>query len=240
MNRKIITLFVLTAAISAVKLNAQCTPDTNLTKPGYSPDTLQHVTANVAYSQSISVLTPHDTTVNFNGNLVSARVDSIKATDVKGLPSGIIYTCQHPRCVFLWDTVRCVELHGTTSQGGVFPLRIMVTYYALLAGTFKVAQKDSITRFTLIVDGGVNSLLDHTKPGVHLYPNPASGKVYIASGSQLNPALIKVFSINGVEQFVSIKQEGNLMVLDLKNLAEGIYLVQTELGVQRLVLGKND
>jgi hypothetical protein len=233
MIRKILFGVVL-AVCSSTAAVAQCIPDTSLKSTGYSPQSLPNASVGVAYKESLSVRTPHDTTIIIVGSPVSARVDSIKATAVKGLPPGFSYVCQHPRCVFLWDTTRCVEIVGTTNQGGVYPIKIMITIYAFVANSINMAQKDSIDRFTLIVDGGTSAIIDNTRPGIFAYPNPVAGKLFITGPTAEKAGDIQILDTKGTVVSVKITLENGVWVADMGSLAAGIYLVKTEFGVKRV------
>jgi hypothetical protein len=228
-------LFLSLALIVAVAGSAsgQCIPDATLISPGYRPDTLEHAKVNVPYSQTISVRTPRDTSMVVAGQNVTARVDSIKATSVTGLPPGLTYKCQNPRCVFLWDTTRCVEIYGTPTNGGVYPITINVTYYAKVSG-FSVAHKDSIKRFTITVDGSTTAVLDNSKPNVFAFPNPVSAKLYISGASATCAKKIQIFDLKGALQAVRIYAENGLWIAEMGALTPGVYLLQTDFGVKRI------
>ena len=124
--------FFVTAFIWTASLTGQtCTPDNSLTKPGFLPAVLPSAVVNTPYNQGISVLVFRDTNTIIFGSKVPVKIDSIKVLKINGLPPGMNYKCQHPRCVFLWDTVRCISFYGTPTQSGSYPLKIHVRAFGV-------------------------------------------------------------------------------------------------------------
>jgi hypothetical protein len=172
--------FFATAFIWAVSLTGQnCVPDTNLKKSGFLPVALPPAIVNTPYNQGISVLTFRDTYTTVLGSKVPVKIDSIKVLNITGLPSGINFKCQHPRCVFLWDVVRCISFYGTASQAGSYPLKIYVRAFAKVGGFTPTTQNDSISSYTLEVVSGTASLWQTAASSFRVSPNPASNIVEI-------------------------------------------------------------
>lgn len=172
--------FFATAFICAASLSGQtCIPDKSLTKSGFLPAVLPAAVVNAPYNQGISVLTFRDTYTTVLGSKVPVKIDSIKVLRINGLPSGINFKCQHPRCVFLWDTVRCISFYGTATQVGSYPLKIHVRAFAKVAGFTPTTQNDSISSYTLEVVNGTASLWQPVSASFRVSPNPANDMVEI-------------------------------------------------------------
>ena len=65
----------------------QCVPDTNITSPGYSPDSatgLPHAIVGVPYSTVVQVLVP--------ATYTTYNLDSVVLGSVTGLPAGFSYS----------------------------------------------------------------------------------------------------------------------------------------------------
>jgi hypothetical protein len=167
-------------AVSAFSANAQiCTPDTSLKVSGFLPAQLPEAEQDSFYNESISVLTFRDTFQQIGQLKLPVRVDSIKVTNIKGLPPGLTYKCQHPRCIYLWDTVRCVSIYGTPTQYGLFPIKIYVRAFAKLNGSASIQQNDSISRFVMVVNGPSASTKTVTNT-ITISPNPVQDYLQIS------------------------------------------------------------
>ncbi|MBL7812073.1 MAG: T9SS type A sorting domain-containing protein [Bacteroidetes bacterium] len=214
-------LFCLVFAGAAFQANAQiCTPDTSLKTPGYKPAALDRQQEGVAFEQIISVLSVRDTFRMVGTVKIPVKVDSIKVTGVVGLPAGVSYQCLHPRCIFVWDTVRCIRIYGTVAQAGVYPLKIAALGYAKLGST-PITQGDTIRQFILNVDGTA-AWLQPVVPGEwSLYPVPSSDKLFVTGLSSLP----RCFSAQGKEVFPSASIRQNVITLGLDNLPSGIYWI---------------
>ncbi|MFN5218797.1 MAG: hypothetical protein ACK5CL_08515 [Sphingomonadales bacterium] len=172
--------FFATILLWAASATSQtCVPDTNLKKSGFLPVSLPPAKVNIPYNEGISVLTFRDTHTIVLGSKVPVKIDSIKVLSIGGLPAGINYKCQHPRCVFLWDVVRCISFYGTASQAGSYPLKIYVRAFAKVGGFTPTTQNDSISSYTLEVVNGTASLSQPNSTSFRVSPNPANDVVEI-------------------------------------------------------------
>lgn len=172
--------FFATAFICAMTLNAQsCMPDSSLKKPGFSPAALTKAVVNTYYNEGISVLTVRDTFTTALGPKWPVKIDSIKVLNVGGLPPGMSYKCQHPRCVFLWDTVRCISFYGTPAVSGSYPLKIYVRAFVKIGGFTPQTKDDSISSYTLEIAGNPASVWQSASASFQVYPNPGNDFVEI-------------------------------------------------------------
>ena len=205
-------------------LNAQtCTPDFALKKSGFLPAVLPAASANTFYNQGVSVLTFRDTYRMVGIIKVPIQVDSIKVTGIAGLPSGFSYRCQHPRCVYLWDTVRCISIYGTATKTGTYPLKIYLKAFAKLAGSTAITQNDSISSYTLDVVDNTSGKVEITGKGFSLFPNPADNKLTIVDQNPTENWYITDLSgrkINA-KPYVSGNQH---ICFETVALAQGVYI----------------
>ncbi|MDA0682434.1 MAG: hypothetical protein O2781_03680, partial [Bacteroidetes bacterium] len=155
------TLLTLTLALAFIGAQAQCTPDPQYTAAGIYPDSttgLSPATVGLAYNQNITIITPTDTVVDYNGNMVPVTIDSINLTSVTGLPPNFAYACNPPSCGFPGGTIKCAELYSTinpiASDVGVYNIIFKTTAYAKvnLAGiSLPITQVDTIDYYYIEV-----------------------------------------------------------------------------------------
>jgi len=221
-------------AVVSSGLQAQnCTPDPALTIPGILPATLPKGNINTPYSQSITVMLFKDTNVTLQGAPVLAKIDSMVMKSIDGLPNGLGYICKNYKCVFLPMTASCVELNGTPTEGGVFPLKIPVQVYAKVFGSIPVVQPDTIRTYVLTIEGGSANVMDLNQvEGLKIYPNPSNGEVQILAKSQP-----RIFDLSGREIYVNWLNKDNLVYhLNVADWKSGMYLVLSNGTSQKLVV----
>lgn len=241
MIRKIIFSLLFVVLSGAVeKLNAQiCTPDTSLRKAGYKPAALPVVKQDSQYNESITVLVKRDTYRMVGATKINVKIDSVKATSVIGLPSGYSYKCQHPRCVFLWDTVRCVTIFGKTSQSGTFPILIPVIGYAKI-GSSSLIQSDTIRDFTLIVEGDPASVHQAIRlQGWTVKPMPVQDVIKIYSEKHEPANAWKLYTPTGKELPVKFEGNNGIYTATTQNLSAGIYLIGNGNVFQKIIISAN-
>lgn len=228
MIKQIITLLAISLSTS---LWAQdCIPDTSLKKPGYKPDSLPPAIINIAYKQTITVQSFKDTYRMIGSVKIPVTIDSIIVTSIKNLPAGITYKCLHPKCRFLPLINSCVELSGTPQQPGIYPIKIMITAYAKLNGTTAINQKDSITKFRMIVNGTANTKLQSVSPDEQLvvYPNPASGRLHVFAGWNTHASQIAIYNTTGKNTMLKpVSTVNNTLIYNIEGLPQGIYFLKS-------------
>lgn len=221
---KHIFLIVSTVLASRATMAQICTPDTSLKVSGFLPAQLPDAELDSFYNESISVLTFRDTFQQIGQLKLPVRVDSIKVTKITGLPPGISYKCQHPRCVYLWDTVRCVSIFGTPTKTGTFPIKIYVRAFAKLNGSASIQQNDSISRFTMTVNGLTAGIKPDSKyNGFSVHPNPAKTNIFIR-GAVATSSGWKITDLSGRNTFVPQINHADSSI-DIKNLKPGMYII---------------
>lgn len=225
MIRKILFLGIFICAKS-LGLHAQCTPDTSLKTPGFSPISLSAANVNVAYAAPISVLVFRDTSITIGSTKIAVKIDSIKATGMLGLPQGFDYACLHPRCVFVWNEVRCVNIFGTTSQSGLFPILIPVVAYGKIAGTTPITRPDTLRNFAIQVNGGSNKVIELKTKGISLFPNPTNSDLTVVIPQNISAKSLTIFDATGRvcgTYAVGDKKSFHIETLSLSN---GTYMIQ--------------
>jgi hypothetical protein len=126
MDKKLLFLivFVILRALYSFAEQAACTPDpkyTNTsTQKGTHPDTTTNLApsyVNTPYSQTITIVVPNDTTIQFLGTI---KWDSTVLKSVSGLPPGFSYACANSStkpnlCSWKGISIGCIIITGTPS-----------------------------------------------------------------------------------------------------------------------------
>ena len=107
-KRIISSLSIVLLLISCFTGFAQCTIDTTITNPAFTPATMPCITAGIPYGQSQQIYVP----ATGPGGVT---IDSVVITSISGLPTGISYTINPASGVFYGNTHGCVWYSGTTS-----------------------------------------------------------------------------------------------------------------------------
>ena len=136
------------------EISAQCTPDTANCKdtgdPGQiCPSELPEVTVGVEYDKVVTVIPPG--TFDNQGTVI--EIAYIVVDSVLNLPDGIEYYTNATK--FYPDTAYCVQITGTPTEAGEFPLHIYVTPFVDFGtGTpLSVGQIVDSTSVVLVVHG---------------------------------------------------------------------------------------
>lgn len=228
MIQKIIFSVLFTLSVYQNNVSAQCIPDSTLKGSGYKPDTLEHGKTWEPYTQTITVRTPKDTMVNFNGNIISVTVDSIVATGILGLPPGYSYTCDKPGCAFVWQEPRCINIAGSTGQAGIYFLKIPVVAYAKW-GNIPLNRPDTITRFNLVVNGtgSVFRIERNNSNELNMYPNPAKTEVFIYHNTGVPLEELIMYDLFGRKMNIKPDYLPGGCRLNTTDMTPGVYFVMS-------------
>lgn len=212
----------------------QCTPDTSIKTTGTFPAVLAEATVGTPYAQDIQYFITKDTTVYVAqlGQTVSAKIDTLRITGVKGMPDGFTYSCHNADCKIVGGTVGCATLKGTPKPGsaGIYPLVVMINIRATaFLGPLPVGQtvNDSNSRYAIIVNGasGQNELV--AANDLLIYPNPAKETLQFYLPGKMENAKVSIFNVKGervFEQTYSLnytKEE-----INLSEMANGLYFIE--------------
>jgi hypothetical protein len=176
--KKIIQLFAVLAisAFMVTETYSQCEPDTitciDTGNPGQiCPDSLPQVIVNTPYDQSITVLAP--STFDYLGNVID--VAYIVVDSVLNLPPGIEYFASATQ--FYPDSAYCIQIVGTPTVEGDFPLAIHVTpfinYLDNIVATPQIVDDTSVV-MTVLGPSGLNPFKINEFRVLPNIPNPFS------------------------------------------------------------------
>jgi len=235
---KITFLIVTGIFFTNSKIQAQCTPASSLPGFGIFPDTMAQATRNISYQQVMQFEAPIDTMITVpNFGKVNAKIDSIKITNVLGLPSGFTYQCNTSNCKVNGGEIGCVLMSGTTSQTGNYPLKVLIHTYGranVLGSWLTMSQTDTNAHYFILVNNptGIFELIDRSQP-IKVYPNPAQNKLYIdAKPIGTSSALVKVFDVQGKLLMENPIDVYNNPSIDISILHSGIYFSEISDGTK--------
>ncbi|MFM1791789.1 MAG: hypothetical protein RLZZ252_143 [Bacteroidota bacterium] len=232
---KKIPLFIfcmLLAMVIVNKANAQCTPDKNITVPGFYPATFPDADQDKPYSATTTILSIKDTTVFGQAVIIDSTV--LKA--VIGLPPGITHQCLNNSCVFFPSQPSCVNFSGTPTKAGTYPLKMVITIFAKIGGALPYNRVDTIRNFTMKVNG-MNSV-DFTSATAtfDIMPNPVNDKLFVNMIDNNSVKNTTVMDATGRRVDVIIEnQDDTHLVIDTRLLTPGIYFCSNGTSVKRFV-----
>jgi hypothetical protein len=230
-NLLILSLFIL----SVLKLNAQCTPDGSITKPGFYPSSLPEANVGLAYSEVINFKIIKDTTIIVFGNPAAVTIDSATIVKVNGMPDGLTFQLNKPRKTYTPAETGCASISGIPTKGGTFKLQIILKVYAKI-GSFGTTQADTIDNFVIVVKetADIPELANQTNL---IYPNPLT-----ADKLSINTNLVKPGSVISIYNYQG--QPISTSVFNSESLAfdypKGLYYISFSNGekVSRIKLVK--
>lgn len=119
---------------------------------------------------------------------------------------------------------------------GTYVMRVRINYDASQSGNISPCDDSEwgeVEDYRIVISGGSSSgLNDLSMEAIQLYPNPTTGKVLIDLNSTFKNVEVVIYDITG-KSVAKVNEVGaKSIVLDLSNLASGIYqvAVNTELG----------
>jgi hypothetical protein len=237
-------LFFAIPLLVCINVIAQpCTPDVNLPyTQGTFPESIPEANRNVAYSQVIQFKAPLDTNIFYRplNTTVAVKIDSLRITDVLGLPPGMTYKCHNNACMVNGGQVGCIVLEGIPTQAGGYPLLVLTRTSGKLKGTppfpdIPQVQNDTNTRYNLFVNWPTGIVQIVEAGSIQVYPNPAQSYVTVEGDfSGETQAVLAVYDIAGksVKQ-IPLSKNTYKQDIAIADLPAGLYsfTIQSELGL---------
>jgi len=218
--------------VSANIATAQCTPDGNITVPGFYPATFPEADQDKPYSATTTILSIKDTTV-FGQAVV---IDSTVLKAVIGLPPGITHQCLNNSCVFFPTKPSCVNFSGTPTKAGTYPLKMVITIFAKIGGALPYNRVDTIRNFTMKVNGMNAVDFANVSADFEIMPNPVNDKllVNLANENFIKNAMITDAMGRKIDVVIE-SQDDTHLVIDTCLLTPGIYFCSNGSKVKRFV-----
>jgi hypothetical protein len=200
---------------------AQCVPETNFTEL-YKPaleDILPEATLFFPYEVTIHVNVPSDT--SFEGS-PQVHLDSIVLQSVTGIPEGLGFECNTPRCVLLGGEYGCIRIFGTPDNENDVGDNPLTVNFAVHAGFLSVAQplegysirvNPDTTNGTAVLDKSTYILKMDQNPSNKfsklIYTLPTDKRVSLKVFSLLGSEVIAVEAIpNGKKGILALGKYG--------------------------------
>lgn len=194
---------------------------------------------NMTYSKQFIVRAP--STFIFNSFVLN--VDSFVVDSVTNLPLGMTYECSTPDCVILSDSIACITISGTPTDGnqpGDYELAIALQVHigdfsieanfpdpALAPGTYTLTLNPEGDTSCQVTTPTFDVAADET--GMLIFPNPVSEILNVSwIGKQQGAGHIELRNIAGAliqRQEISYITGQNQYELPLRHLQNGMYLV---------------
>ena len=241
------TLLTLGLAIATIFASAQCTPDPQFSAPGIYPDSttgLSPAYVGQAYNEVITIITPLDTTVEYNGIPIPVTVLTIELTSLTGLPASFSYDCEAGNCSFAGGTTSCAVLSSPgpdVSELGSHQIIMNTTTTADAGLPINIEQVDVIDYYYIEVLNATSTLNQFNDLSFELkgvFPNPAvnNAKIQFISGTP-EAVTFKVYNLLGEEiesQFINSQRGVNTINVNTTSYSEGMYLYSINNGKEVL------
>lgn len=209
---------------------AQCAPNLANTTPGVFPANLTTGCVNVAYTDTLDIVSPADT-VLFSFTL---PFDSVIVAGVLNLPAGMNYACGNINCTTVAQPPQlmhsCILINGvpTSTTAANATIQIVTVYYVTVPFVGVQSIPDTL-EVGLVIDAclGVQNSTSITSA---IYPNPAQDVLNIDLSSEMaSDAAVRIFNATG--QLVYTSNLTNVhTAIELSGFSAGMYLVEIQSG----------
>ena len=237
-------LFFTTLFFNPASLEAQCTIDSSLSSPGFTPNPLPNGCKNQPYDQDVTFLFPNDTTVAipFPPYSVTVPFDSFLVSDVLNIPAGLAYACNIANCHYITNppnpTYGCVKVSGTPTDTTMITDSISVIGVAYIT-VFGSPQSFSDTvNIGLKIDGQCAASIDQSLANqMHftVSPNPVSSETKVSfmlnKSAQVELYVTDVFGRRVCTLTNGFRMPGEFIteMSGLPSLAPGVYFLNLNL-----------
>ncbi|HHG84869.1 MAG TPA: T9SS type A sorting domain-containing protein [Bacteroidetes bacterium] len=243
------TIIALLLLMISGNLQAQCTPDPNITDPGIYPTPVAGIaqgTVGTAYSQVLTVNVPMDTTIDlsiFGPGLptVTASINFQTIDNFNGLPPGLSYTCTPTSCSIIGGNAGCIDITGIPTTTGQYVANLATTVNITIPANIPIIGGTSQNlpvplAYNIEVTGTVGNT-----PGFEngftvgkLSPNPVNSLAKINFyTSALTNVTLEITSLNGQvihHETIQNVSGDSAVELNVQDYAPGIYFYRLNNG----------
>ena len=230
--KKFIFISILFIGCS-VKLIAQCTPDTTITKSGIYPKSLPDAKEDSVYDQTIQFKMPKDTATPFG----TVTFDSISIVSITNIPKGLNYKCSplfgFSDCTYPGGANGCLRLSGKTDTAtyGKYFCVATLRAFVFIGGNstyfdskdtlvFKVKSSKTNTGIEVISDNNI----------INTYPVPMTDYLQINTETVTGgEATVNLYTSSGVlviSKSIYQPAGSSTCILNTDNLSSGLYILK--------------
>ena len=235
---KKLLLFAVTAILTTLSANAQCTADPQYTEPGVYPDSATGMASaciDVPYSETITVIVPVDTTTVIFGIPFTLPFDSVVVSNWNwGGLTGFTYSCSSPgnvisptnNCSFEGGQTGCILVEGNPTAADIGSYQQIITTDAYLQGNPNGNPSTVVVDYYYIqvVDCGLG-VHQMTNSKFLVYPNPAKSMITLNGLNGIEVESISVTDMEGkvLESYTDVTSPA--LDMDIEYLESGMYFV---------------
>jgi hypothetical protein len=239
-------IYLLLFLLPLFSLKAQvptCSVDPTFTAEGIWPDSAINFmsgTVGVAYAQNVTIRIPKDTLyggVTYTYSTVNLQPSS----NNYGLPPGLSLTGTPSNYKFPGNASSCMEIYGTPTTPGIYPLTFVLKVYSVNFGpsipitTYTVGYY----KITISAAAGIETNKNYDFNVMPNSPNPVTNNTTIHFTSATDDkAKMSVYNIAGqkiAEKEFTAQHGDNSYEFDASTLESGIYVYAIELNGQRQI-----
>ena len=252
--KKIYALFLW---VSVFYLQAQTVPTCSLDpafiatgKEGIWPDSATNFVSGIvgqAYVQNVTIVIPKDT-VSSIGTVTYSTVDLQPSSNNWGLPPGLSLTGTPSTFKFPGNAASCMEIYGTPTTAGTYPLTFVLKVYSVNFGSSIPVTTYTVGYYKIVISAvsGIASNVNASFQLMQNNPNPVINSTSLKfTASMEGKAKVSVYNITGqklIDKEFNAFHGENSYELDATALESGIYLYAIELNgqkqIRRMVVAK--
>jgi hypothetical protein len=219
-------------AMIGIMANAQCTPDPNYTKPGLYPNRMPDGIVGTWFEQTLTLIVPKDTQINYSGNLYNIKVDSATVVEISDLPSSFSYICDNARRTWAGGAKGCAKMTGIPMASDTGKIQIYVkvrTFFKIVGLSNQLDQLDSSTiDFLIKMPTALQEL--EKEAGLKAFPNPAQNILHVVVSNYNAKATYEIYNIMGQLFPTTTTYSPNTgeVTFNIGDLLPGVYFVKGE------------
>lgn len=206
-----------------------CIPDQSLTQPGFSPDSATNLPPGmlgVFYETVISAKIPAQESIG----TITGDVDSIRITNVTGLPQGFIWETNSSTNTWPKNALGCMKISGMPAAEGVFPIKVILKIWGKVF-SMPAEFNDTIEFYKIVIGlSSVKETISNKLALINVFPNPTKDFVnFEIISPTIKPVNIRVVNLLGGmvhENNFNLKAGLNTLQMNLTDLIPGIYFYQ--------------
>lgn len=248
--KKIYLLLLLLPLFSLKAQVPTCSVDPSFTAEGIWPDSATNFisgTVGQYYAQNVTIRIPKDTTVS-GTTYTYSTVNLQSSSNNYGLPPGLNLTGTPSNYKFPGNASSCMEIYGTPTAVGHYPLTFVLKVYTVNLGSLIPVTTYTVGYYYIDITAaaGIESNKNYGFNIMQNNPNPVINNTAIKFTSAADgKAKMSVYNIAGqklVEKEFNAQRGENSYDFDATALESGIYVYAIELNgqkqIRRMVVAK--